>query len=259
MGDHFLNLTRWPGAGPEVLLIHGISSSEESWAPVLARLGETFTPVTIDLRGHGQSGRPETGYLYDDYAGDIAAALDALGMRRPLVIGHSLGGLVALWWAAAHPGDAAAIVIEDSPLRSGEEFRPVFDRWIAENAMPVDELAASHREKNPGLSEAQARRRAEIMTGTAPQVFTELKADSLAHDGVDRVAGLEHIASPILFIHGNPELGGMVPPAEAAAFARRLPNVEVIGIPDAGHNIHAERPEAFVDAVVPFLKAHAAR
>jgi pimeloyl-ACP methyl ester carboxylesterase len=258
LGDHFLNLTRWPGIGPEVLLVHGISSAGSSWTPILTGLGEAFTPITIDLRGHGQSGRPETGYLYDDYAGDIAAALDALGMRRPLVVGHSLGGLVTLWWASTHPDRAAAIVIEDSPLRSGEDYRPAFDTWIAQNAMPVAELATLYREKNPALSEEHARRRAEIMTGTAPAVFTELKADSLAHDGVDRVAAFERISSPILFLHGNPELGGMVPADEVAAFARRLAHVEVVGFPDVGHSLHAERPEAFLDVVVPFLKRHAA-
>jgi pimeloyl-ACP methyl ester carboxylesterase len=257
LGDHFLNLTRGPGSGPDVLLIHGISSSGLSWQPILSGLGKSFFPITIDLRGHGQSGRPATGYLYDDYAGDVEAAINALGMERPLIIGHSLGGLIALWWARTFPNKAAAIVIEDSPLRSGEDYRLAFDNWITQNAMPVVELAALYRAKNPGLSEEHAWRRAEIMTRTAPAVFTELKADSLAHDGVDRVAGFERIAAPILFLHGNPERGGMVPAAEAEAFAQRLPNVTVVGFPDVGHSLHAERPDAFVEAVVPFLKAHA--
>jgi pimeloyl-ACP methyl ester carboxylesterase len=241
-----------------VLLIHGISSSGASWTPILAGLGGSFTPVTIDLRGHGQSGRPATGYLYDDYAGDIAATIDALGMVRPLIVGHSLGGLVALRWAAMHPDDAAAIVIEESPLRSGEDFRAPFDRWIAQNAMPVEELAGLYREKNPALTHDQALQRAGIMTGTAPAVFTELRDDSLANEGTDRIADFERIASPILFIRGEPDLGSMVHPGDLAGFSARLENVTVVPLPGVGHNIHGEMPEAFLGVVVPFLKAHAA-
>ena len=59
-----------PGA-PLVVLIHGITSSGEAWSAVLDALGDAFTPVTVDLRGHGASGRPECGYLYDDYIDDL--------------------------------------------------------------------------------------------------------------------------------------------------------------------------------------------
>ena len=258
MGSHFLNVTRWPGSGPEVLLVHGISSSGLSWQPILAGLGRAFTPITIDLRGHGESGHPACGYLYDDYANDLDAVLDALSMDRPLIIGHSLGGLVALRWASRHPERAAAIVVEESPLRSGEDFRAPFDRWIAQNAMPAEELAEIYREKNPALTRDQALQRAEIMTGTAPAVFTELRDDSLANEGTDRIAAFERIASPILFIRGDPDLGSMVHPGDLAGFSARLANVTVVPLPGVGHNIHTESPEAFLDVVVPFLKQHAA-
>lgn len=257
VGDHHITLHRWPGDGPEVLLIHGISSSGESWRPVLAALGEHLTPVTIDLRGHGHSARPDSGYLYEDYAADLDAALAHLGLDHPLVIGHSLGGLVALWWASQHPDRARALVIEDSPLRSGEDFRSTFDAWIAQNAMPVEELAAAYREKNPALTVAEALRRATIMTGTAREVFTELREDSLANHGTDRIALFERIKSPILFISGDPASGGMVHPDDLAAFSRRVPHVEVAQVAGAGHSIHAEHPGTFVDLVVPFLQRHA--
>jgi len=240
-----------------VLLVHGIGSSCQSWYPVLAGLGAAFTPVTLDLHGHGESGKPGSGYLFDDYAGDIDAALSTLGTDRPLVVGHSLGGLATMQWAARHPDRAAAIVIEDSPLRSGEDFRDAFDTWIAQNAMPPDDLATTYQEKTPVLSRDDALRRARIMTGTAPAVFSELKADSMANHGVDRIADFVHVTSPILFLRADPEMGGMVHPDELASFASRMPNVTVVEVPDTGHNIHAERPDAFLTAVIPFLQRHA--
>jgi pimeloyl-ACP methyl ester carboxylesterase len=247
-----------PGTGPAVVLIHGITSSGEVWLPVLGALGERFTPVTIDLRGHGRSGKPARGYLYDDYIGDLDRVLDALGLTRPLIMGHSLGGLITLWWAARHPDRAAALVIEDSPLRSGEDFRGAFDGWLRLNAMPLDELRAAYAAERPTWNPETVDARARQMHATARPVIEELMADSMANQGVDRLAEIEHVASPVLLIHGNLESGGMVHPEDAAAFARRLPNAAVARMPGGGHSLHTERARAFLALAIPFLERHAA-
>jgi pimeloyl-ACP methyl ester carboxylesterase len=256
VGDSFITVREWPGNGPKVLLVHGIGSSWQSWYPVLAGLGASFTPITIDLHGHGDSGKPATGYLFDQYADDIDAALAANGMNCPMIIGHSLGGLATLQWAARHPARAAALVIEDSPLRSGEDFREAFDSWIAQNAMSPEDLATAYQERNPDMTRDDALRRARIMTGTAPGVFTELKADSMASHGEDRVADFVHVTSPILFLQADPDAGGRVHPDDLASFAARMPNVEIVPFPGTGHNIHAENPGPFLDYVIPFLQQH---
>ena len=246
------------GSGPALVLIHGISSSGVAWLPVVPHLAEQFTPVTIDLRGHGRSGKPPSGYLYDDYIGDLDRVLDALALERPLILGHSLGGLIALWWAARHPDRAAALVIEDSPLRSGEDFRPAFDTWIRLNALPVEELIAHYTEAHPRWKPEVVRHRAQQMAETAPGVFTELKADSMANEGVDRLAEIEHVASPTLLIHGDVETGGMVSLDDATAFARRLPNAERARIAGGAHTLHLDVMREFLALAVPFLQRHAA-
>jgi pimeloyl-ACP methyl ester carboxylesterase len=254
LGDQFITLRHWRGNGPALVLVHGISSSGFSWEGIIPGLAAHFSPITIDLRGHGDSSKPASGYLYDDYVSDLEHVLDALGLDRPLIMGHSLGGIVALWWAAKHPDKAAGLVIVDSPLRSGEIFRPSFDRWIAENAMSTEDLATAYRAHNPIWTEEQAIRRARIMTSTATGVFSELKADSLAHDGVDRIAELTNITSPMLFVHGDPEAGSQVHPADLASLEKRLPNVTMARIEGAGHNLHRERMDEFLDLAVPFLE-----
>jgi pimeloyl-ACP methyl ester carboxylesterase len=258
-GDHQIALRRWAGNGPPLLLIHGIGSSGASWESLVPALAAAFTPIAIDLRGHGDSSRPESGYLYDDYVADLDHVLAALAIERPLIVGHSLGGIVTLWWAARHQAQAAALVIVDSPLRSGRDFMPAFDRWLARNAMPPEELAALYRQEHPDWTAEQALRRATVMTGTARAVFSELRADSIAHDGVDRIAELEGVTSSILFIHGDPAAGSQVHPADLAALRARLPNVSVAGIPGAGHALHREQPAAFLETAVPFLLRHARR
>ncbi len=257
-GDVPIHLQIHPGAGPALVLIHGITSSGDVWAPVLDALGEVFTPVTIDLRGHGGSGKPARGYLYDDYIDDLDRALDALGLERPLIAGHSLGGLVTLWWAARHPTRAPALVIEDSPLRSGEEFRPAFEGWLRLNALPLDELRAAYASERPHWKPEAIDARAHQMHATARPVIEELMADSMAHDGADRLAEIEHVESPVLFIHGDVDAGGMVQPDDIDAFERRLPNATVRRIPRGGHSLHVETPRAFLELAVPFLQRHAA-
>jgi pimeloyl-ACP methyl ester carboxylesterase len=247
---------KWPGTGPNALLIHGIGSSGASWNNLISSLEAFVSPVAIDLRGHGSSGHPATGYLYDDYISDLDRVLLALNMPNPVLIGHSLGGIVALWWAARHPIAARAVIVLDSPLRSGEAFRPAFDGWIAQNAMHVDDLASEYRKRNPDWSTAQARRRAETMTGTAPGVFRELKEDSLRHEGADRIAELIDIHSPVLLIRGEPEFGSLVDPADADALVERLTRAEVVQIPTAGHGLHRQFPGQVSAAIQSFLDRH---
>lgn len=256
-GDVPINLTIYDGNGPALMLIHGISGAGAAWWPAIDELAGSFTPVTIDLRGHGNSGKPGAGYLYDDYIGDLDRVLDHLRLDHPLIMGHSLGGLIALWWAAQHPNRAAALVIEDSPLRSGEDFRSAFDGWLHLNAMPTEQVAAHYAAEYPKWRAETAQLRAEMMTSTARNAFAELRADSLANHGVDRISEIEGVTSPVLLIHGNIESGGMVHPDDADAFERRLANASTHRIPGGSHGLHTDHTRAFLAAAMPFLKEHA--
>lgn len=257
-GEVPIHATIHPGRGPALVLLHGISSSGDVWLPLIGELGNQFTPVTIDMRGHGKSGKPEHGYLYDDYIGDLDRVLDYLGLDTPLIMGHSLGGIVTLWWAARYPDRAAALVIEDSPLRSGEDFRAAFDDWIHLNGLSREELRDYYAGDNPHWRDDVVERRTDQMHVTAPNVFAELKADSMAHHGVDRIREIEHITSPTLLIHGDLDTGGMVHPEDADAFEQRLANAQVLRIRDGNHGLHLDYMRPFLAAAVPFLQEHIA-
>ncbi|HEU5434268.1 MAG TPA: alpha/beta hydrolase [Thermomicrobiales bacterium] len=244
-----------PGAAPLVLL-HGIGSRAESWWPVLDPLAARFHLYALDLRGHGGSHKPAAGYLIDDYAADLEAALDLLGLDRPFVLGHSLGALITLAWTLAHPERAAKIVVEDPPLRTEPEVLEAFDGWMQLNALPPDAAAAWYHREYPEWTEEECRRRAESITSAAPAVFAEMRALSaaaLADAHLERIYDLARLQPPTLLLRGDPELGSMTRPADAARLAVMAPDVHVEHVPDAGHSIHRDQPAAFVADVTRFL------
>jgi pimeloyl-ACP methyl ester carboxylesterase len=242
--------------GPPLVLLHGIGSRAESWLPVADGLGARFRVIALDLRGHGMSTHPESGYLLPDYASDLGAAIDAFELERPLLLGHSLGSLVALTFAAENPGRLGRIVAEDPPLRTRPDVLPAFDGWQRLNAAPIPEVAAWFAGEHPTWTSEECRRRAEAICGTHPAVFAELRAEAesnLASGRVERLDTLSTIATPILVVRGDPALGSMTTPDDARRLAATVPNALVVVTPEAGHNIHRAQPDRFLSAVAPFL------
>ncbi|HEX5499261.1 MAG TPA: alpha/beta hydrolase, partial [Thermomicrobiales bacterium] len=253
------SLAFWESGNPDappLVLLHGIGSRAESWWPVLDPLAERFRLHALDLRGHGGSHKPAAGYLIDDYAADLDAALDALGLDRPFVLGHSLGALTTLAWALAHPERASKIVVEDPPLRTEPEVLEAFDGWMQLNALPPEAAAAWYHAEYPEWTDEECRRRAESITSAAPAVFAEMRAFSataLADPQLARVYDLANLQPPTLLLRGDPELGSMTRPEDADRLAALAPDVQVAFVPGASHSIHRDQPEAFVAAVVRFL------
>ena len=259
-GRQPIAVTEAAAAGaPPLVLVHGIGSRAESWWPVLGPLAERFHVYAVDLRGHGGSGKPGAGYLLDDYAADLGALLDALGLERPFVLGHSLGAMTTMLWAVQQPGRAARIVLEDPPLRTEPAILDAFDGWMQLNAAPPEAVAAWYQSEHPDWSWEECRRRAESITSTHPAVFAELRAaseEALAQPGPGRDPRLDALAAidaPTLLVRGDPDLGSMVGPDDVAEIAAAAPQVVVRRIPGTGHSIHREQPEAFVREVVGFL------
>jgi pimeloyl-ACP methyl ester carboxylesterase len=239
---------------PPLLLLHGIGSRALSWWPVVDALADHFHLYALDLRGHGASTKPPAGDLLPDYAADLAAVIAALDLDHPRILGHSLGGLIALTWAASHPHQAAAIALEDTALRSQPETLQAFDGWLTLAALPAADVAAYYASEHPDWSPADCRR-AESITATAQSVLAELRADAAANlaNGDDRLASLSAIRSPLLLVHGDPAAGSMVVPDDATRLLAILPQTQLVHVPGAGHAIHREHPAAFLAAVIPFL------
>jgi pimeloyl-ACP methyl ester carboxylesterase len=253
------------GAGPDIfvktigagnrsmILLHGIGSSGMSWLPVMTSLATDARLVIPDLRGHSQSGKPDTGYLLDDYARDLDRILSHFGVERPILIGHSLGGLAAMTWAKRNPARALAIVLEDMPLSGGPERAPSLEGWAELAASPLPAVVEHYRVNYPDWSDANRIRRAEIITSTHQAVFLEMRDFAMVGNGADHLEGLSSISSPVALLYGDVDAGGVVPSAGAGRFAALGPNFRSVRIPGASHSIHRDSTEAFLRETRAFL------
>src|SRR5688500_7903604 len=251
LDDVEIAVTEFPNPGrPSVVLLHGVGSRGQSWWPVIDPLAARFHLYQLDLRGHGASGKPSAGYLMEHYAADLDAALDALDLqdRETRIMGHSLGALVALYWASEHPSRAAALVVEDPSLRVPPDIIEAFDGWQQLAALTPAQAAAWYRQEFPDWSDEDCLRRAETITSTAPGVFAELRAEAqeaLARGTTDHMHILSGVQSPTLLLYGSQELGSMVEPADAERFVQIMPRGRAIQIPGAGHSLHRDASDAF--------------
>ncbi|HVA61617.1 MAG TPA: alpha/beta hydrolase [Mycobacteriales bacterium] len=145
-----LAATRWPvrhaGSGPPVVLLHGLASQRRFWNLVVPELSG-FPLLALDARGHGDSERPASGYDTEQVVADVATALDALGIDRAVVVGHSWGAAIALTFAAKHPERTLAAVALDGGLSAPGGVSPADRGAIRERmapprvALPPTELA----------------------------------------------------------------------------------------------------------------------
>jgi pimeloyl-ACP methyl ester carboxylesterase len=112
-----LHARDWGGSGQPVLLLHGLASNARIWDGVASRLaGAGLRAVALDLRGHGASDQPASGYDFASLVRDLDAALAGLGLERPVLVGHSWGANVALQFAADRPGRVDGLALVDGAL-----------------------------------------------------------------------------------------------------------------------------------------------
>ncbi|WBB69651.1 alpha/beta hydrolase [Micromonospora sp. WMMD812] len=208
-----------PPEGRPVLLLPGGAADGGTWATVAARLADDgLRSYAPDPRGFGASGRPGR-YGLTVSRDDVLAFCDALRLDWPVLVGHSSGAVVAALFAQAHPDRVAALVLEEPPP-------PV----------PLG-LRLPPRPAGPFPYDWAARE----------AVVAELNAPDRAG-----WAGLDRITAPTLVVAGGP--GSHLPQDELARVAERLPAGELVTI-DAGHAVHASRPDEFVGAVRAFLRS----
>ncbi len=103
------------GSAPPMVLVHGLACDRRYFAPQFQYYQQSRRTIAVDLRGHGESDKPVQAYTMEGLADDLAWLCASLGIERPVVVGHSMGGIVALHLAARHPALPAAVVMVDMP------------------------------------------------------------------------------------------------------------------------------------------------
>lgn len=226
------------------LLVHGLGVSGSLMQPFARRLLPELAAVAPDLRGHGESEAPPSGYAAADYAADIAELVDDLHLQTPLgYIGHSLGALVGLSLAEEHPDLLAWLALLDPPLDPDTPNREVPDVYRLRKAAP-GELEAYLLSRNPGGGELLAETLAAQFRMASDAAF-EAMLDGPRYQ-------LRPIQTRTLILQADPTRGGVLGDAAAQSAAVALGNAKLVKIDGAPHALHASHPAEVAAALKEF-------
>jgi pimeloyl-ACP methyl ester carboxylesterase len=243
--------------GVPVVLIHGYTDSDLDWAPLVPYLSPHLRLVLIDLRGHGVSSKPECCYTRLDFAYDVKLLLDALGIQRADIVGHSLGSMIAQTFAEYWPQRTARVVLISStggpPPGSGPR-KPEFDYAAAIRRLkePIDADSAFMKEwwASPKPVDPEYLRRQRVNAAAIPlQVWLAVLDQGLADSDLQRT--LPRLRAPTLLIWGSAD--PIMEPAVRWTLRRALPRAKVVIFPGLGHNPFWEDPRACAAVINKFL------
>ncbi len=246
---------RTGGIGPALVLSHGLTDNGLCWSRFAKAFADTFDVVMLDARGHGDSARMPPGDAPDP-GRDLAEAVDALGLVAPVVMGHSVGARATAAFAAANPGRAAMVILEDPPLQlptnpaDAAARRARFRQHVADlRSMSAQEITAYGREQSPSWHNdefaAWVAGKQQVDPEALPDFPTPWQQDFAA------------ITAPTLLVYGEAQRGSMVPPSCASEARALNANIRLARIVHAGHNVRRENFENYVAVVRGFLNAYA--
>ncbi len=239
---------------PVILLLNSMGTTTEMWEPQLPMLENHFRVIRMDHRGHGQSDTPDGDYSFDDLVADAIAVLDEHKVETATVMGCSIGSMTALGLGLAAPDRIDRVVCAAARADAPEMFRQSWDdRAAIINEKGVGALwngslgvwfTPAFQEANPDVV---AKMHAEFLK-TTDQGYIRCGA---ALKGLDYLKDLPNMKVPTLFIAGAEDKGA--PPAVMEQMAEVTPNSLFTVIPDAGHIVNVNAPEAFSLAIMEFL------
>jgi pimeloyl-ACP methyl ester carboxylesterase len=245
------------GAGEPVVLLHGLFGRLQNLGTLARRLAEKFRVISLDLRNHGASPHAP-GMSYETMAADVLESMAQRGVARASVIGHSMGGKVAMIAALTRPGSIDRVIVADIapvayrhsnaavasallslPLTAGIR-RNEAEQHLAD-AVP-DPSVRGFLLQNLALGEAPAWRIG----------LNEIAADMGLIEGFPALAAGARFDGPALFIRG--ETSGYVKDSARPAIEALFPAARIETIAGAGHWLHADQPHAFAGSVAAFLR-----
>src|SRR5437899_7364806 len=233
------------GSGPPLLLTHGYSSTSGMWRGQIAALSKHHKLVLWDMRGHGESGYPEDTAAYSEAltVADMAALLDAVGAEKAIVGGLSLGGYMSLAFHRSHPERVRALLIIDTgPGFKKDEAREAWNKRAHENADRFDREGLAVLKSLSAERASVAHRDASGLAHAARGMLTQRDASVMET--------LPTIKVPSLVVVGADDTPFL---AASDYMAAKIPGAKKAVIPAAGHAANIDQPQAFIDALLPFL------
>ena len=245
------------GNGTPLVLLHGFPLDHHLWDEVAPLLEDTFDVIIPDLRGFGASTAVDSPSSMDDYASDIAGLLDYLNIQKTAIVGHSMGGYVALAFARLYPervrglGLVSSQVLADTPERKEGRYKSAAD--VSANG--IDSVVEAMTPKFTNDEKLQSYARASMERQPPAAYISALKAmaeraDSTSllsslRDGFASQGGAFHF--PVVVIHGDSD--ALIPIDRAREVKAALPHAHLVEISGAGHMPMMEAKEKTADAL----------
>jgi pimeloyl-ACP methyl ester carboxylesterase len=246
-----LHLMEIPGGGPPMVLLHGIGMDWRVWQAISRRLFPHFHLYLVDLRGHGQSSKPEHGYTLAHYAADIEDLLDRLRLSRAVLVGSSLGGMVAA--SVEVPVDMVGYrVLVDPPMTGGSiRDREMYETILELKREPVPALADFLGASNPGAGRFLLETMSQMWHEAADGVIEDMLADPDRYFAIG--PALRANESQTLLMQADPTMGAVLTAEWARQALQLLPHGSLVTVLGAGHAIHAYKPAEFVQIILDFV------
>lgn len=256
-GSVTLHYLEWPEAGEPVLLLHGLTGRALIWQDVANALQKHgFRILAPDGRGHGLSDKPPGPYDEATLVGDALEVLDRAGVEKAHLVGHSLGGRVALCLAARHPERVRSLVMEDiGPDPRPSDLEEPFPVPFPSRGAALD---AFRRAGGASLKKWYAYSLVPVEGG-----FGLLYSDTAVQAVRQQFLAQDHwplwlqVKAPVLVLHG--EESDVLGRSTLDQMLKERPATRLVSFPKAGHWIHGNAAAAYLNALLPFLRAPAGR
>jgi len=260
------------GKGFPVIILHGLYGSGDNWLTIARSLSDRFEVILVDQRNHGRS--PHAGqHNYQALADDLLELMDDGHLNQAVIIGHSMGGKAAMWFAARHPDRVARLIIADIgpgtyPDNPSENSHSSFHRRALESMLAIDFESVSglgdiDRQLGERLPDKRLRQflLKNIEKNEESGFYWRLNVPALLNNIDNLSAGLESFIEagrvinefPVLFIRG--ENSDFIGEPDRVMIHRLFPESRLVTIKNAGHWLHAEQPDVFISLVIGFLKS----
>jgi pimeloyl-ACP methyl ester carboxylesterase len=257
-----INIHYWRTGGegkPVIIMAHGITDYGLNYASLAKKFEDQYDIIMYDARGHGHSDKPEDDYSVESHVEDLVGLIKALGIEKPILMGHSMGGGTVSLLASKYPDLPRAVILEDpagmlvNPNASPEQMQQYAAKWteaiVADKAMGKEKLIELVRtERHPGWTDADYDGWAEAKMLVSPNVAKIVGGTGFG----DSSEIFPKITAPTLILKADAE------PDERKkhlAVAELLPNGRLVHIDGAGHVIRLDEPEATEREVRAFLES----
>jgi aminoacrylate hydrolase len=247
------------GMGFPVLFVSGLGGFASFWQDQVAAFAKRFEVVTFDHRGFGESDPSRIGYTVERMAADVVGLMDALGIKRGHVVGHSTGGAIAQTIAIEHPNRLASVVLSATWTKTDAYFRRLFGlrKEVLQRLGASVYVQASTLFLYPSWWIARNNERlrqteAQNLAAFAPAEIVAARIDAML--AFDRTSELGRIKAPTLVIGAEDDI--VTPTYFSEELARLIPGAEIKIFPRGGHYFNQVRAREFNNAVLPFLISH---